>query len=266
MLTPHELWWGPVNGHQVPLATAGGPRTFMTCTGDGDPTCGQQADALADPQGRHLPNLMARLGLPPDQEVVGACFSAGGSAWKRILVSPQDRQQVRALHLADGTYTHWQDGAPAPAEGFVLYGLDALAGDRLFVATASASPNRDLPNGVQSLLAIEQEITRRSGVAFQDVEAPPGMPPAARVATAGGVMFMYYPEVPHGEQVTRLGPLAWQHVIAPWLAGVRPAGPAPSAGVPATAEAHEDALVLAAVAVAGAAVAYAIVRALGGRA
>lgn len=270
MAPPREIWFGPVNGQQVALATAGGDRAFVTCTGDGSdgtPTCGTQADALADAQGRHLPNLLTRLGFPPDDEVVGACFSAGGSAWKRILMSAADRQQTRALHLADGTYTQWRgDRTPDPSEGFVLYGLDCLGGDRLFVATASASANKDLPNGVQTLRAIEDEIARRSGVAFVETADIPGTPPAQRVVSAGGIVFAYYPDIAHGAQATQLGPLAWQNIIAPWLAGDR-VGPGPGTrpGLPAPAP-EGDAAFLAVAAVAGVAGGYAVARWLGRRA
>jgi len=224
----HEIWWGPVNGQQVPLATAGGDRTFMTCTGDGNPTCGQQADALVDADGRHLPNLLARLGLPPDDEVAAACFSAGGSG--------------------------------APPEGFVLYGLDCLAGDRLFVATASGAPNKQYPSGIQTLRAIEDEIAARSGVSFEEGGELPGLPPPERLARAGGIIFCYYPQFGHGEQATKLGGPVWQNVIEPWLAGDRSAVPGVidqgSEGDPSGA----DALVLLAASVAGAAAGYAAVR------
>ena len=234
----------------------------MTCTGDGNPTCGQQADALVDADGRHLPNLLARLGLPPDDEVAAACFSAGGSAWKRILMSRQDRQQTRVLHLADGAYTATSlpGGAPEPPEGFVLYGLDCLAGDRLFVATASGAPNKQYPSGIQTLRAIEDEIAARSGVSFEEGGELPGLPPPERLARAGGIIFCYYPQFGHGEQATKLGGPVWQNVIEPWLAGDRSAVPGVidqgSEGDPSGA----DALVLLAASVAGAAAGYAAVR------
>jgi peptidoglycan hydrolase-like protein with peptidoglycan-binding domain len=152
------LWCGPVNLTQVPGATVPGAfARALPCTADGSPSCSQIADSWKDADGRRLPRLLQKVGR--DEGAVGdlflGAFSAGGSVIKRLLLHEADRAPIRAVLLADATYTDWASpGNPLAPEGFVLFCLDALHGGKLFVATASASSpgnNKTLPSGVVGL-------------------------------------------------------------------------------------------------------------------
>lgn len=219
------FWTGPVNLAQAGAGATvpGASRLNIPCTGDGSdggPTCGTRADSWGT-----LP------GTQPGDELFLGAFSAGGSGLKRFLLHPEARAQTRALMLADATYTDWASpGKPLAPEGFVLFGLDALAGDKMFVATCSASPNKNMPNGSQTLESIRLEIERRSGRTFTEVD-PSSLgvsPPPVRAWRLGNnILFAdYQMTVPHGGQVG-IASQYWQNVLTPWLDGVRPGAPAP---------------------------------------
>jgi hypothetical protein len=119
-------------------------------------------------------------------------------------------------------------------EGFVRYALDVIAGggDKLFVATASPSPNKTYPTGHASLRATEQEIERRSGRSFEVAERFYRIEPQpTETRQLGNVIFAYYPLSPLGHGHTKIAGQVWQQGLLPWLAGEQPLRPRPPASV-----------------------------------
>ncbi|MEZ4302162.1 MAG: hypothetical protein R3B70_44960 [Polyangiaceae bacterium] len=225
---PHVLWFGPVNGFQVKGATAhGATPTFLTCTGDGSdgqPTCADRAEAWRDAAGRRLPGLFKRAKLA-EAEVhrlyLGA-FSAGGQAIKRIALHPEDRARVHAILLADATYTiEWLDAkrtTTRPIEGFLKFALDCIEDGRLFLATASATPNKLYPSGAQSLDGLRRGIESAAGRPFADASADPlweGLrPPRSALRLRNVILADFGAAYTHGQHATLLAPILWPRAIA----------------------------------------------------
>ncbi len=217
------LWTGPVNLMQVPGATVPGAVILnVQCTGDGTPNCAQMVDVNAS--GRSLWSVVKDL--KPDDEVFIGAFSAGGSVAKRVVLSPEDIAQTRAVMLADATYTSWaSSGVPLPPEGFVLFGLAAITGPHFFVATSSSFPNKDLPSGSQTLDAIRKEIERRSGQTFEPITVPGISPQPVSAWKLGNNVFLdYQTTIPHADHA-KMAPQLWQSVLQPWLLRGDPAPP-----------------------------------------
>jgi hypothetical protein len=225
------IWSGPVNASQVPGATVpGATDRYIPCVGDVQPgkaNCPALANGWLDGSGRRLPRLLESLGYSEDQvgNIYLGAFSAGGSIVKRLLEHPADRARIRAVLLADASYSSGGTPAhPEPVEGYVRYALDLLADPtRYFLATASASPNKNYGSGAQVLGATREEIERRSGVAFVPGGSLP-VPPDAMWSTPGGnVVFADYGMQGGGHGFhPQIAPRMWQEVLVPWLDGTLP--------------------------------------------
>lgn len=240
------IWLGPVNLSQVQgCELAGVPSFNVTCTGDGTPTCGQiaeswtvaegaaaadAADRFRDGAGRRLPGMRRALRLP-EGPLVLAAFSAGGSAVKRLVAHPADREEVAAIVLVDGTYTtEWADkraGLAAPIPSLVEYAKSAARGERLFVATASASPNKNHPTGAQTLAAIAAaaELPELKDSAGNRKVLPLGYrrPPAITWQKGDAWGFDFASAYTHGGHATELAAEVWPRLVAAYFAGQAPA-------------------------------------------
>ena len=220
------IWTGPVNFAQLgPYVTVGDGKISVPCTGDGSPSCADLAEGFLAPDGTRLASLLASRGVPSDESVAVGAFSAGGSLAKRLCLSSFDRAQIRVLYCADAMYTtdRGVGGGPAPIDGFVLYAVDAIVGasDKIFVATASASPNKAFGSGIEVMRATRAEIERRVGQSFSEVPTLPGSPVAPSWAgRLGDVWFAEYEDVPHGEHATQLAGPIWRDLIRPSVVGV----------------------------------------------
>jgi hypothetical protein len=237
------VWTGPVNLTQVPGATIEGAETLnIGCLGDRSPHCPSIANGYLDAEGRRLPQLLADHGLSVGavDEVLYGAFSAGGSLVKRALMNAADREKTRVVHLADATYTSsWEDEAarrPPPIEGFVRYGLDAIDGDQLLVATASPIPNKTWASGVENLDRLKDELEARSGRSFEPLDDFFGIEPAPeRAYRLGNVILAMYPLEPLGHGHTQIAPQVWEKIIRPWLRG-QPVETEPGPTAPPPAE------------------------------
>lgn len=225
-LSTVQAWLGPVNLTQVGSAVVPGLKAInLTCTGDGKPSCAEIAEGFVDANGRRLPNLLVSKGADPHAEVIIGAFSAGGSVAKRLALNPDDREQIKAMMLADATYT-----IGGVDEGFVLYALDCIHHtDRMFVATASSAPNKNYPTGIQTLALLRAEVERRAGMPFSSSTLPGVSPQPAAVWRLGNVIFCEFPNVSHGDQVTKLAGQVWKAMLLPWLE-LGPAPKLPSTG------------------------------------
>ena len=227
-------WLGPAAPFQAPGWTPpdGAKVLNLQCKGDGSPPCSTIAELWTDEAGRKIPNMLRAGGVSPETvgEVMLNAFSAGGSSTKRLLLSAEDRAQVPVVVLCDGTYTSWRKkGEPDPPEGFVRYGLDAITGPRLFVAMSTSVPNKDQPNGSQTLEATKNEIEKRSGQKFEEGGTLPGVPiQPERLWRLGNIVFADYGKrVGHGDTVSKLATPVWETIVKPWLVTRAPAPPVP---------------------------------------
>jgi len=204
------IWFGPVSRAQAAQPEA----HYVTCTGDGSPTCG----AMAEANGRSLDRLGQQLGIDPSDDLILRAFSAGGSAIKRYLESPESRARVRVVTLSDATYEE-RRGFVSP--GFLAYALEAVDGSKLFVATASTAPNKDHPNGAEVLEALRAKIEAESGQKFEEIDALQGVAqrPVAAWQLGGIVLANYGGTLTHPQHATALAPAVWSGLVTPWLEG-----------------------------------------------
>jgi hypothetical protein len=223
----HVIWFGPVSREQRSGATVdGATEHFVSCTGDGSggtPRCRALAESYGSADGRRLPGLLRQLGIPEGEDLYFGAFSAGGSAVKVLLAHPDDRAAVRAVMLADGTYElRGPDQKPAPSPSFVEYAVETLDGSRMFVATASSSPNVRLgvaePSGSETLERLAADIEARSGSLLDVLSYIPGVDEfhPARVWTKGGVVLADFGnQFRHPEHATRIAPVLWPRLLQP---------------------------------------------------
>ena len=236
-MTDLVLWAGPVAKFQIQGATVPGAKEhFFGCRGDVTekfPHCPTLANSWLDGAGRRLPRLLASIGLSEadvDKIYLGA-FSAGGSAWKRLLLHPADRARITAVMLHDATYSDGSSKNPKPIEGFARYALDVM-GDpsKLFVATSSSSPNGARGSGDEVLGATRQDIENRSGVTFEAGGTVPvsDQPVELHTSPSGNVIFATYGSKGGGHGYhPKMAPEYWQQVLQPWIAGAPGPGPGP---------------------------------------
>lgn len=230
------LWAGPVADFQVPGATVpGATKHFFSCVGDVQPgkaNCPALADGWLDGSGRRLPKLLASIGLSESDvgRIFLGAFSAGGSAWKRLLENDADRARITAVMLSDAMYTA---PTPAPIEGFVRFGLDALRDpDKLLMATVSSSPNKTYGSGSDVMRATLAEIEKRGGVKFREGGVLPlsTQPNAIYTAASGNVIFADYGMTGGGHGFhPQIAPDLWQRLLVPWL-GLRAIVPGSGGG------------------------------------
>lgn len=240
----HQVFTGPVNAQQIGGGVLPGAEAhFITCTGDGKPTCGEMAEAWKDSDGRILPGLLkaAKASPAPGDQLWAGAFSAGGQIWKRAMLNEQDRAGIAGAIMSDAGYeAAWVDEKAkiAPAvEGFTLYALDALKDGRLFVWTASGTANVSVqhpgtvyPAGDQVQDATRTEIERRSGQTFEDVTNKPDLWPwgahlraPVKVWRLRNVILADYGMVyKHSEHATTIAPEVWKSIPAIVASGALP--------------------------------------------
>jgi len=224
------VWAGPVSLSQVEGAWLEAlPVAAVTCKGDGKPSCAQRADGWKDAEGRRLPGLRRTLKLG-DGPLILAAFSAGGHLVHRVLQHPKDRAEVAGVVLADATYvTTWEDKAArraTPIASLVEYAREAIADGRLFIATASSTPNSgssgkvtNYPTGAETLAAIATaaglEERAKGGEPWPGGLAPGrewGNGASVRLADCGGALM-------HAEHATKLAPKVWGAWVKPFFGG-----------------------------------------------
>lgn len=228
-MTDLVVWTGPVAQFQVQGATVPGARElFIGCCGDLTPPCKPPTCPTVGEAVRSSPALLlSRAGMTAQElgDLFLGAFSAGGSILKRVLENPDYRAVTTAVLLSDATYTSSWIGNPAdrlpPAiEGYVRYATDVALGpgDKLFVATASPSPNKTWATGVENLAAIRREVEARTGYTFEPIGDFYGVDPQPECAfKLGNVIFAEYPMKPLGHGHTAIAPQVWQKILHPWL-------------------------------------------------
>ncbi len=227
----YQVITGPVNSAQAKGVEMPGATThWITCTGN---ECRELAESWKGADGRVLPGLYKRIKMTPapDDELWAGAFSAGGQVWKQAMSKAADRGDITGAIMSDAGYeAAWVDEkaklAP-PAEGYVLYALDAINDGRVFVWTASGFPNIPhgdtvYPAGDQVQDATRLEIEKRSGQSFEDVTAKPELWPwgahlraPVKVWRLRNVIFADYGmNYRHAEHATTIAPEVWQAIPA----------------------------------------------------
>jgi hypothetical protein len=235
------FWTGPVSYAMTASAVVPGTtHKVIECSGATKlPYCKDvSASMLAG--SRRLPSLLAKLDVDSADPIVLAAFSAGGRFVRELVSSPEDRLMVRAVMLSDATYSDGRDaeGRPTVSADWVSFGefcADERNG-RLWVATASPSPNYGKPTGVETLTELLRRIQERVGRPFQPVDGFYGVSPAPLAAwRLGNVVFAGYPMEPlgHGGHV-ELARETFSKILVPWLerGGVLPETGEPWPGRP----------------------------------
>ena len=236
------IWTGPVNLMQVPGATVPGAiERALPCTGDGSspPKCSDMAEALRYAgQGSMLRGMAGRAGTSLEEvdDVFVGAFSAGGTVVKRMVANRDDRRRITAVMLSDATYSGaWADikiRRPVVQPEWVDFGCEVAQGTgKLWVATASPSPNYTWATGVECLREIRRQIEERLGQRFERLDHFYGVyPPPEYAYKLGNVIFAEYPMKPLGHGHTKIADQVWQKVLWPWLerrGGVGPVPPPP---------------------------------------
>jgi len=228
------LWFGPVATSQVTKARLPDADKFIVIgggcpPGGGDPSCqgssyfSTLADSWFDGKG-YMPKLLKSKGIDPatpELEVYIGSFSAGHGAVKKICMSSDDRKLIQGIVLADSTYCAWPNKVPAFSEGYVRYCVDAVLRPRLFVATASASedPAGNTPAGNKCMMAIRDEVEKRTGAMFTPVTFwPPGIDPQPVAAWQLGNCLLadYGTRLTHPQHATKLASQVWSQLVTPW--------------------------------------------------
>ncbi|EYF01899.1 hypothetical protein [Chondromyces apiculatus] len=221
------LWLGPVSLADARAATIEGiPLRVLSCTGDGKPSCRQQAESFRTGDGRVLPSLRRRAGLPEGPLLVCA-FSAGGSFVKELLRHPADRAELAGLLLADATYTTEVDaqGKAKPLEIFATFAREAAMSGRLFVVTASSAPNVSVEKkGVVYPSAAATMEAMRPAIAPDNLWSRWGgtenlAGPFSGVQLGSSLVWLmnYAGQHAHAEHATKLAPQLMRHLVAPAL-------------------------------------------------
>ncbi len=230
------VWTGPVNLQQAAGATVTGAlaKAFPCVGALSTPLCSDFSWSLKTADGRRLPQLAARCGTSLDAvgDLFLGAFSAGGAVVRDLVSNEVDRARVRAVMLADATYSGaWVDHehrTPLVNDFWIQWG-ERLAngpGDQLWVATASPSPNFDQATGVETLAEIRRQIELRTGNTFTKLDHFYGVSPGPEAAyQLGSIVFAEYPLDPlgHGGHVEIAGQV-WQKILWPWLNRLRAGG------------------------------------------
>jgi pimeloyl-ACP methyl ester carboxylesterase len=223
-MTDFVAWFGPVAAFQVPGAVLPGAETmFFSCTGDGAvaPRCADMAASLGYPKFSMLDDAaeQVKLGDSTLGAVVLVAYSAGGAVIRRLLERPEDRQRVGAVVLLDATYSDWASpGVPRIEPSWVDFGAEVAADpSRLFVATASPSPNHGLPTAVETLREMRSQIERRVGKPFEKLSHFAGIEPSPEAAyRLGGIWFAEYGMQPLGHGHHQLAKQVFERLVVPW--------------------------------------------------
>lgn len=227
------LWFGPVATSQVAKATLPDVDHFIVVgggcpPGQGDPSCqgsnyfSMLAETWFDGK-RYLPKLLRLKGIDPasEPEVYIGSFSAGHGAVKKLCMSPDDRRLIQAVVLADSTYCAWPNHVAQYAEGYVRACVDAVKGPRLFVATASSNtdPAGNTPAGDVCMVAIRDEVEKRTGAKFRpSPNWPSGIAPQPVAVWQAGncILADYGSRVSHENHARHLAAQVWQQLVVPW--------------------------------------------------
>ena len=142
-----------------------------------------------------------------------------------LLARPAYRALVRVVALADASYKLKDpSGRPASPPLLIGYAVEALDGSRLFIATASATPNNsqgvEEPSGAPTLVRLASDIEARSEQRFDLGSAIEGVDQLrpARVWHRGSVLLADFgSQFTHAEHATKLAPVLWPDVVQPWV-------------------------------------------------
>jgi hypothetical protein len=176
------------------------------------------------------PNALGSLGI--------GGFSAFHGAGNAMLANAEDRARVCYAHLADACFSGASGSAPSPPKsGYLAFAREAVAGDKLLVATTNGPWGKDihycwdygdsrgnvcydLTSGAKCIQAVWEEAVGNSAVKTPDV--PPGAPPPTNAYQCGNFLWFHYEDGagtgdPHGVHAS-MATAYIQYFGAPWMA------------------------------------------------
>jgi hypothetical protein len=218
------FWTGPVSYDQTAGAVVPGTvHKVIECSGATKlPYC-KDVSASMLASSRRLPALLTKLDVDGTDPIVLAAFSAGGRFVRELITSPEDRLMVRAVMLADATYSDGRDaqGHPTVSSDWVSFGAHCADPNNgtLWVATAGPNANYGKPTGLETLTELQRQVEERVGRPFTPVDGFYGVSPAPMAAyRLGNVVFAGYPLEPlhHGGHVG-LASETFSKILVPWL-------------------------------------------------
>jgi hypothetical protein len=194
------------------------------------------ANSLRGADGRILPNVLRKYapGISPDS-VTLASYSAGWGLWNQVTDNDADRADVSALLLNDSDFLSGDPKTGAcqgTHAGFVKFGKDAVAGNKLMVMTSAHTTPGSHLTGRQSVLCDLAAVEAATGAKL--VRTPE---PSAALKASGGWNRMgsslywgdftapgsapnqgndYSHEAQHDLSIP-----VWRDMLVPWLAGDR---------------------------------------------
>ena len=218
------FWTGPVSYAMTEGAVVPGTvHKVIECSGATKlPYCKDvSASMLAG--SRRLPTLLSKLGVDGSPPIILAAFSAGGRFVRELITSPEDRLLVKAVMLADATYSDGLDvgGRPTVNQDWVSFGAYCAdtSNGTLWVATAGPNANYGKPTGLETLTELQRQVQERVGRPFEALDGFYGVSPAPMAAyRLGNVIFAGYSLEPlhHGGHVG-LAAETFSKILVPWL-------------------------------------------------
>lgn len=196
--------------------------------GAGSSYFAELAESLRDRSGRILPTLVQRYapGVEIDK-IAFAAYSAGHGLLNKLGDNDADRPHIDAMILSDATFNAFSTPAK---RGYVKYGIDAAAGNCLFVSTTANTTGGTHMTGRDSWQLVWDAVSEQTGSWSRQVS------PRAPVPEASGGWWkmgskLYWgsytqPNSPptQGNDLTHeqhhdLAPAVWQAYLAPFFAG-----------------------------------------------
>jgi hypothetical protein len=206
---------------------------IIPIVGEGSSNFEALAESLRDKQGRILPNLLKKYapGIQPAQIALCA-YSAGWGLLNKIAEVDEDRKQVTAMILSDACFSAGNmatgQGGTAKA-GYVKFGIDAMNGSRLFVATtANTSPGSYL-TGRQSFELVWNAVRKTCFCEPRVVKQSISPAPSGGWHELGNAFYWgdytkpgsapgQGSDIGHADH-NAMSAAVWQEFLSPWLAG-----------------------------------------------
>lgn len=206
---------------------------IIPIVGSGSSTFEQLAESLRDKNGRILPNLLKKYaaGISVDQ-IAFAAYSAGWGLLTKIAEVDEDRKQITAMILSDACFSGGNPNTGqggTPKAGYVKFGVDAMNGSRLMVATTANTSDGSYLTGRQSWELVWNAVRRTCFCEPRKIHTGIKPAPSGGWFELGNAFYWGDYTKPGsgpgaGSDITHaahndLSAAVWQEFLAPWLAG-----------------------------------------------
>lgn len=206
--TPNEVaWFHPTEVIALP------------CEGS---NCGALAASFQGPDGRYLPQILAKAGKTRAdyRKIAIAGFSAGHGLIPKVLDA--DGDDISACIAIDACFS--AIGSLEKA-GYVSFARRAASGSKLMVFTVGpgggpGSGATISPTTPDFSRAIDCVMAQVAGISLSETTIEPGLPePKVAPLRAGGLFILDYQEYRHDQHIHDLAVPVMSAYLAPYLAG-----------------------------------------------